>query len=162
MESLDYAVDRDGTMTKARIPYVLAIAAVIGIADCFLVDRSRADMTIDEKTRQIAQREMDANPGRFSDEAKRNILMQKVTLGMTPHEARLAGGSFFYQVQADPERWPRGSNPLAVIASQTDRPDDSKITLTFRNTTQFQTPEPTTFRVEIRRGRVTEVVPVDK
>jgi len=151
-------------MTKGRVSYVLAIAAVAGIAVYFLLsyDKPRADMTIDEKTRQIAQREMDANPGRFSDEAKRNILMQKITVGMTPHEARLAGGSFFYQVQADPERWPRGSNPLAVIASQTDRPDDSKITLTFRNTTQFQTQEPTTFRVEIRRGRVTEVVPVDK
>jgi hypothetical protein len=143
--------------------YVLAIAAAIGIAGYFLVshDKSRADMTIDEKTRQIAQREMDADPGRFSDEAKRNILIQKITLGMTPHEARLAGGSFFYKVEADPKRWPRGSDPLTVIAKQSDQPDDSKITLTFRNTTQFQTPEPTTFRVEIRLGRVTEIVRVD-
>jgi hypothetical protein len=150
-------------MTKGKVRYVLAIAAVIGSTECFLVshDTSRADMTIDEKTRQIAQREIEANPGRFSEEAKRNILMQKITMGMTPHEARLAGGSFFYKVEADP-RWPRGSDPLIVIASQTDQPDDSKITLTFRNTTQFQTREATTFRVEIRRGRVTEVVPVDK
>jgi hypothetical protein len=144
--------------------YVLAIAVVIGIAGYFLVshDKSKADMTIDEKTRQIAQREIDADPGRFSDEAKRNILDQQITLGMTPHEARLAGGSFFYKVDADPKRWPRGTDPLAVIASQTDQPDDSKITLTFRNTTQFQTREPTTFRVEIRGGRVTEIVRTDK
>jgi hypothetical protein len=81
---------------------------------------------------------------------------------MTPHEARLAGGSFFYRVEADPKRWPRGSDPLVVIASQTDQPDDSRITLTFKNKSQFQTPELTTFRVEIRRGRVTEIVRMDK
>jgi hypothetical protein len=90
------------------------------------------------------------------------LFHQMITLGMTPHEARLAGGSFFYKVEADPKRWPRGSDPLTVIASQTDQADDSKITLTFRNRTQFQTPKPTTFRVEIRHGRVTEIVRVDK
>jgi hypothetical protein len=37
----------------------------------------------------------------------------------------------------------------------------SRITLTFRNATQFDTLEPSTFRVEIRRGRVIEVIPVD-
>jgi hypothetical protein len=151
-------------MTTGRISYALALATVIGVAGYVVIshDKSRADMTIDEKTRQIAQREIEADPGRFSDEAKRNILMQKITVGMTPHEARLAGGSFFYQVEADPKRWPRGSNPLIVIASQTDQPDDSKITLTFQNRTQFQTQEPTTFRVEIRRGKVTEIVRMDK
>jgi hypothetical protein len=39
-----------------------------------------------------------------------------------------------------------------VIARQTTQPDESKITLTFRNATQFDTAEPTTFRVEIRKG----------
>jgi len=77
---------------------------------------------------------------------------------MTPYEARLAGGSFFYPVEADPERWPRGTNPLVVIARQAEQPDDSKMTLTFRTATQFRTPEPVPFRVEIRHGRVTEIV----
>jgi hypothetical protein len=97
----------------------------------------------------------------FSAEVQRDILKHKIIVGMTPQEARLAGGGFFYKVEADPLRWPRGSDPLVVIGRQATQPDESKITLTFRNATQFDTPEPTTFRVEIRRGRVTEIIAVD-
>ena len=56
-------------MSKDKVSYVVAIAAIVGTAASFLPshDKLRADMTIDEKTRQIAQREIDADPGRFSD-----------------------------------------------------------------------------------------------
>ena len=152
-------------MTRYRTKlYVLALSTVIGIGGYFLIglNRSGAEGMIDEKRRQVAQQEFDKRPEYFSEESKRNILAQKITVGMTPYEVHLAGGGFVYKVQADPKHWPPGADPMRVIAAQTDQPDDSKITLTFRNTTQFQTREPTTFRVEIRRGRVTEVVPVDK
>jgi hypothetical protein len=97
---------------------------------------------------------------RISPAIQQDILRHKITLGMTPHEARLAGGSFFFKVEADPLHWPQGSDPLIVIASQTTRPDDSKITLTFRNSTQFDSQEPVTFRVEVRKGRVADIVAV--
>ena len=144
-----------------------AIASPIGVIVSFVAfgltyDAQRAHTTINEKARHIAGPEIDGHPEYSSDEAKRNILDKKITLGMTPHEARLAGGGCFYKVQADPERWLPGSDPLVVMARQANHPDDSKITLTFRNATQFQTPEPVTFRVEIRRGRVTEIVALDK
>ena len=142
----------------------LLAAAAVTVAGHILVlkDTARAEMTINEKLRQVAEREIAAHPEKFSDETKRNILDQRITLGMTPYEVRLAGGAFYYEVEADPKRWPRGSDPIKVIATQTDEPDDSKITLTFQNTTQFQTPEPVTFRVRIMRGKVTEIVRADR
>jgi hypothetical protein len=111
---------------------------------------------------EAAVHEVEARSERFSDEVKRSILEKRIILGMTPEEARLAGGACFYRVQADPKHWPSDGNPLIIMARQTDYPDDSKITLTFHNATQFQSREPVTFRVEIRRGRVTEIVPVDR
>jgi hypothetical protein len=141
-----------------------AIASTIGIVASFVSfgythDLQKPDVRLGEKAKQVTQNETAAHP-ELSDEAKRNISNHKITLGMTPEEARLAGGGCFYKVKADPRQWPPGSDPLVVMARQTDHPDDSEITLTFRNTTQFDTREPTTFRVELRRGRVTEIVAV--
>lgn len=142
-----------------------AIASTIGIVVSFISfgythDLQKPDARFGDKATPVTQNEIDAHPV-LSDEAKRNISNHKITLGMTPYEARLAGGSFFYKVEADPQCWPRDSDPLMVIAKQNTQPDDSKIAMIFRNATQFDTREPTTFRVEIRRGRVTEIVAVN-
>jgi hypothetical protein len=142
-----------------------AIASTIGIVVSFISfgythDLQKPDARFGDKATPVTQNEIDAHPV-MSDEAKRNISNHKITLGMTPYEARLAGGSFFYKVEADAKRWSPGSDPLMVIAKQSTQPDDSKIAMIFRNATQFDTREPTTFRVEIRRGRVTEIVAVN-
>ena len=144
-----------------------ACELLIGIVVSFVSfgvmrDAQRARMTANETPRQAAGHEGEARSESFSDEVKRSILEKRIISGMTPEEARLAGGACFYKVQADPEHWPPSSDPLVVMARQTDQPDDSKITLTFHNATQFQSRAPTIFRVEIRRGRVTEIVAVDR
>jgi hypothetical protein len=157
-----------GSMISARLRRRAgwaAIGSTVGLVASFVTfgyarDMQKADPRFGENTRRFAQNEIAAHSAPFSEEVKRSIANHKVLLEMTPQEAGLAGGSFAYKVRADPARWAHDSDPLVVIASQTLQPDDSKITLTFRNATQFDTPEPIAFRVEVRRGRVTEIIPL--
>jgi len=114
----------------------------------------------DDERKQAVIKEVQTHPEYFSEETKKNVLNGKIIIGMSPYEAQLAGGAFFYQVEAD-KRWPKNADPLAVINRQTNDPDDSKITLTFNNTTQFDSREPKTFRVEFVRGRVMKIVPLE-
>jgi hypothetical protein len=111
------------------------------------------------RSRPVAQTGVIAHPEPIASEINRAIEEHKVIVGMTPQEAaQAAAAAYFYKVEADPERWPRGSDPRMVIARQTLEPDNSRITLTFSNKTQFDTAEPVPFRVEVRHGRVTEIV----
>ena len=50
-----------------------------------------------------------------------------VELGITPFEARLAGGAFAYKVVADKARWPENADPLKVMWAQSMQADDSEI-----------------------------------
>ncbi len=82
----------------------------------------------------------------------------QVMIGMAPDEAAAAGGGSFCEVQQDPKVWPQsGTDPWRVLAAQRLNPDDSKITLTFRNTTQFGTNTPVPFSVVFVRGRVARI-----
>jgi hypothetical protein len=82
----------------------------------------------------------------------------QVMLGMAPDEAAAAGGGCFSEVQQDPKVWPQsGTDPWRVLAAQRLHPDDSKITLSFRNTTQFGTNTPVPFSVVFVRGRAARV-----
>lgn len=112
---------------------------------------------LNEELRRYAEQELSAHPDDFTEEVKANIREQRIVVGMDPHEARLAGGAFSYKVKLDLSRWKKGTNPLKVIAHQATAPDDSEITLTFQNYTQFATGYPAMFRVEIRRGKVQSI-----
>ena len=142
-----------------------AIASVVGLVVSFVSfgithDVQRLSMTSSQNPDRAVGQGVEGRSEELAGAVKLSILEKKIILGMTPREARLAGGDCSYAVQADPQHWPLGSDPITVMARQAVNPDDSRITLTFRNATQFDSQTPVTFSVEIRRGRVSEIAAV--
>ena len=68
----------------------------------------------------------------FEDDIERGVIV----LGMTPFEAKLAGGAFYYKVQADSAVWKEHADPMQVMWAQSNNPDNSEIEMTFQNMTQ--------------------------
>lgn len=99
------------------------------------------------------------NPNAYRSEFEEDIKRGEVVLGMTPFEAKLAGGAFYYKVQADPLVWDEHADPMQVMWSQTDNPDDSDIEMTFRNMTQNSGIQ-TTFKVVFTRGLATSIIEI--
>ena len=96
-------------------------------------------------------------PDFFREERRASILKGVVEIGMSPHEARLAGGAFFYRVVADTSKWPEHSDPMRVIWAQTMHPDNSEITMTFKNSSQSPKCEEMAFEVHFVKGRVVRI-----
>lgn len=84
------------------------------------------------------------------------ILNQKVVIGMSPYEAKLAAGAFKYGLQADP-KWPPNTDPLRIIYAQSLHPDDSKIFMIFETETQFPGEGRVAFRVDFKRGKAVKI-----
>ena len=87
-----------------------------------------------------------------------SILKGIVEVGMTPFEAKLAGGAFAYKVVADSSRWPEHSNPLEVMWAQSRLPDKSEIWMVFKNKTQFSENSESSFRVYFEKGHATKII----
>lgn len=85
------------------------------------------------------------------------ILAQRVALGMSPYEAKLAAGGAYYKVEADAKVWPPNSDPEQVMARQSIQPDDSKIWMSFQTATQFPGEGEQRFSVYFERGRVVQI-----
>jgi hypothetical protein len=108
-------------------------------------------MTPDERG-NYAQIMFAQHPELFPENRRPSILLGVVILGMTPFEARLAGGSFAYKVVADKARWSENSDPLKVIWAQSMQADNSEIWMTFKNSSQFQCDDDASFRVYFEHG----------
>lgn len=80
------------------------------------------------------------------------ILEQRVVLGMSPYEAKLAAGAFRYGVEADP-KWPPNTDPIKIIYAQSLQPDESKIFMIFETETQFPGEGRKLFRVDFEHGK---------
>lgn len=93
------------------------------------------------------------HPEYFPEERRSSILNGIVVLGMTPFEARLAGGAFTYKVVADTAKWSEHCDPLKVMWAQSMQADNSEIWMTFKNSSQFLSTDNVTFRVHFERGR---------
>ena len=91
--------------------------------------------------------------------AQENILLQKITIGMSPYEAKLAGGAFFFKVTADRKVWPPDAHPdpYVVMDKQSVAPDDSEIWLTFKNATQYPGEGMIRFTAYITKGKVQSI-----
>ena len=111
-----------------------------------------------EEIRQYVQKNIDENPNLVPESHRESILNGVITLGMTPFEAKLAGGAFAYLVNADRKKWPSGTNPLRILWAQSLNPDDSEITMTFQNTTQYSSEQPIQFSVKFKKGIAVEVI----
>ena len=107
--------------------------------------------------RYLAKR-TDINPN-----VREAILQNRVILGMYPDEAHAAAGRFVYSFRPDKKRWEIEkrsgiyTDGLSVMFSQRSHPDSSHIKMTFRNSSQFNPPQPVSFTVTFRRGRAVSI-----
>ena len=90
-----------------------------------------------------------------------SILQGKIKIGMTPYEAKLAGGEFSYKLMADPTVWAPNTDPLKVMWNQSITPDGSRIRMTFQNITQFETGAERVFTVYFIHGKVVNITQVE-
>jgi hypothetical protein len=92
----------------------------------------------------------------LTPELQNAILKGEITLGMFPDEARAAGGDAGTAIQRD-SRWPATATDEEILEAQRFKPDSSRIHITFRNRTQFNTPEPVSFKVHFKDGQATRI-----
>lgn len=97
------------------------------------------------------------HPELFPEDRRISILSGIVVVGMTPFEARLAGGAFAFKVVADKARWSPNADPYKVMWTQSTHPDDSKIWMTFKNITQFLSQSECSFRVYFEHGHAIKI-----
>jgi len=102
------------------------------------------------------------HPAYFPITHRASILEGRILLGMSPFEARLAGGAFAYKVEADPKVWPPHADPFDVMWSQSEAPDDSRIVMTFQNATQIPGEPPQQLAVRFERGHAVEIAAPDR
>ena len=92
----------------------------------------------------------------LAPELQSAILKGEVVLGMFPDEARAAGGDAGTAIQRDP-RWPASATDEDILEAQRFKPDSSRIHITFRNRTQFNTSDPVSFKVHFKDGKATRI-----
>ncbi len=117
-------------------------------------------MTPDER-RIYAQTMFEQHPELFPEERRGAILQGRVELGMTPFEAKLAGGAFAFKVVADQSKWPPHADPYKVMWAQSMLADNSEIWMTFNNTVQFDTAVDCPFRVHFSQGHASSIDKLD-
>lgn len=122
------------------------------------------ETNLDKKRLEYAKETIRLYGNQIPKEAQENILLQKIVVGMSPYEAKLAGGAFYYKVEHDPKAWPKDAvvDPLAVIDKQSVSPDASKIWMTFENATQFPGEGKQRFEVYVTNGKVQEIKKLTK
>ena len=100
------------------------------------------------------------HPELFPIEHRQSILNGRIDLGMTPFEAKLAGGAFFFKVKPDKTVWPEKYDPYKVMWAQSLHPDNSDIKMTFTNVTQFQGEGVVAFEIVFENGKACSIVKV--
>ena len=98
-----------------------------------------------------------AHPEKFSSEIIAAYRAKRIVPGMDPYLASRAGGAYQYRVEADPAKWATDYDPLRVIQAQAMHPDQSKIWMTFENSTQFPGQAGTRFKVTVEHGTVVAI-----
>lgn len=115
------------------------------------------DMSSENEHKLYVEEMFKKYPQIFPEDRRKFILKGIVTKGMTPFEAKLAGGEFFYSVKADQRKWPKNSDPLKVMWAQSMQPDDSEIWMTFKNNSQFMEQGKVSFRVYFKQGTALKI-----
>ena len=118
---------------------------------------ARLASPLDPKRLEYAKNVIRESGDKIPDRIQRDILAQRVTLGMPPYEASLAAGAYTFKVTADPAKWPKNADPYKVIQAQTLHPDSSEIWMTFQTATQFPEKGMTRFVVYFRHGKAVEI-----
>ena len=111
----------------------------------------------EQKRLDFANKILSERPESLRRDRVNDIVNGKITVGMTPWEAKLAGGAFTYKVIPDPTLWEKDIDPLRVIWAQSDHPDNSQIIMKFTNKTQFSNNNPVHFLVQFNNGMAVNI-----
>jgi hypothetical protein len=93
---------------------------------------------------------------------QKNIKQGQITKGMNTLQASLAGGAYFFRVIADLDVWDKDTDPNIIIKAQVESPDNSKIWMTFQNSTQYPAKGIQTFQVKFQKGKVVDIKNITK
>ena len=110
---------------------------------------------------ELALKVFSEYPEMSREDRRPSILNGQIEIGMTPYEAKLAGGEFSYKVMADTTVWVPNTDPLRVMWNQSVAPDGSRIWMTFQNTTQFGTVVERVFTVYFIHGKACNINQVE-
>jgi hypothetical protein len=116
-----------------------------------------AGTKLDQQVLKYAEDTLRILGDRVTPATREAILAQTVVLGMSPFEAKLAAGLFFFRVDADHSVWPATADPYDVMWRQSTHPDHSHIWMTFETQTQYPTLGETQFTVYFERGRALRI-----
>jgi hypothetical protein len=146
--------DKTRTVSRAGIA---ALAVALLLSAQAALAQTGDPSTLDAARLAFGKSVIEKYGDKMSEASRRSILEQKIAPGIPPYEAQLAGGECFYEVVADPAKWPAGTDPFTVIGAQSLHPDHSRITLYFRNSTQFPEKGMTRFKVTFVEGRAAAI-----
>ncbi len=118
---------------------------------------SRVNPLQDAQVLRYAEETLRVTGDRIAPEIRAAILAQTVVLGMSPFEAKLAAGLFFFRVDADPKVWSATADPYDVMWRQSTHPDRSHIWMTFETRTQFPAHGESQFTVYFESGRAVRI-----
>lgn len=110
---------------------------------------------------ELALKVFSEYPEMSRKDRRQSILDGKIEIGMTPYEAKLAGGDFSYKLMADTTVWAPNTDPLKVMWNQSIAPDASRIWMTFQNITQFGTVAERVFSVYFIHGKARNITQVE-
>jgi len=117
------------------------------------LNKQELSVYIDQKRLEYAKEAIRKFGDKIPLKVQKNILEQKVTLGMTPYEAKLSAGGYYFKVDADPMYWTKDSDPFVVMDAQSVRADKSKIWMTFETSTQYPGEGTQSFTVYFFNGK---------
>jgi hypothetical protein len=135
----------------------LTVLGLLVIVNARSEEMAKVDPVLDKERLEFAKETIRLFGDKIPEEAQKGILKQQVLIGMTPYEAKLAGGAFYFKVQADPKNWKPNANPHVVMDRQSVSPDKSKIWMTFENETQFPGESKQRFTAYIFNGKVQSI-----
>lgn len=115
------------------------------------------DAKLDQRVLQYAKDTLRLSGDRIAAEMRAAILAQTVMIGMSPLEAKLAAGLFFFRVDPDLSVWPANADPYDVMWRQTTHPDRSHIWMTFETQTQYPARGESQFTVYFELGRAVRI-----
>jgi hypothetical protein len=133
----------------------LLLAFITGNA--WSVEMTKTEANINKARLEFAKETIRLYGEKIPPQRQNSILEQKITIGMSPYEAKLAGGAFYYKVEADPKIFTGNADPLVVIDKQSIAPDESKIWMTFETETQFPGEGKQKFTVYFHHGKAQSI-----
>ena len=81
-------------------------------------------LTAEQRRRAAALQVFRDHPDIVPEHFRQDVIAGRITYGMSPYFAHLAGGAFSFRVIRDTEKWGRNAGAYNVMWAQSTSPDD--------------------------------------